>query len=162
MERQRNKMSLSTLTKIKTTPTKRLGRGESSGKGKTSGKGNKGQKSRGRGKIRLGFEGGQLPLIKRLPFRRGVGNRLAKKTLTITLEQLAVFESGAVVDSKSLIEKGLLKKSQKPNFIRLVAKGDITKPLHIKINFTLGAKKAIEKAKGKVEEQEIVKEEVKK
>jgi len=52
--------------------------------------------------VRLGFEGGQLPLIKRLPFRRGVGNRLAKKTLTITLDQLSIFESGAVVDEKTV------------------------------------------------------------
>lgn len=150
-------MDLDKLVKIKTNHAKRLGRGESSGKGKTSGKGNKGQKARGSGKIRLGFEGGQLPLIKRLPFRRGVGNRLAKKTLTITLDQLSVFESGSIVDKKSLIAKGLLKKTLNPDFIRVVAKGEITKPLTIKISFTKSAKEAIEKAKGKVEDQKEIK-----
>ncbi len=144
-------MELNEILKIKGTPTKRVGRGESSGKGKTSGKGNKGQKARGRGKVRLGFEGGQLPLIKRLPFRRGVGNHLAKKTLTITLDQLSVFDSGDVVDPKSLIKKGLLKKSARPDFIRVVAKGEIDKPLTIKVSYTKTAKIAIEKAKGNVE-----------
>ena len=143
-------MELNNLVGIKTRKAKRLGRGESSGKGKTSGKGNKGQKARGRGKIRLGFEGGQLPLIKRLPFRRGVGNILARETLTITLDQLAVFEAGDTVDVTSLLKKGLLKKSSRPDFIRIVAKGEITKPLTIKVNYTVAAKQAIEKAKGNV------------
>lgn len=154
-------MDLNKLSKIKSTSAKRLGRGESSGKGKTSGKGNKGQKARGRGKIRLGFEGGQLPLIKRLPFRRGVGNQKAKKTLTITLDQLSVFETGSIVDKKSLIAKGLLKKTLKPYSIRVVAKGEITKPLTIKVGFTKNAKVAIEKAKGKVEDKKEVKKEEK-
>lgn len=143
-------MELNKLIKIKTNKAKRLGRGESSGKGKTSGKGNKGQKARGRGKIRLGFEGGQLPLIKRLPFRRGVGNSLAKKTLTITLDQLSVFESGDTVDITSLQSKGLLNKASKPDFIRIVAKGEINKPLNVAVKYTAAAKEAIEKAKGKV------------
>ncbi len=148
-------MNLSNVTKIKPTATKRVGRGESSGKGKTSGKGYKGQKSRGRGKIRLGFEGGQLPLIKRLPFRRGVGNRLAKKTLTITLNQLSVFDSGETVDSKTLIEKGILKKSARPDFIRIVAKGEINKPLKIKVSYTKSAEAAIVKAQGSVDKKEV-------
>lgn len=143
-------MELNKIKKIKIRKDKRLGRGESSGKGKTSGKGNKGQKSRGRGKIRLGFEGGQLPLIKRLPFRRGVGNSLAKKTLTITLDQLSVFESGDTVDIDSLKIKGLLQKSAKPDFIRIVAKGEINKALTVAVKYSVAAKEAIEKAKGKV------------
>lgn len=146
------------MKKIKPTPTKRLGRGESSGKGKTAAKGYKGQKSRGSGKVRLGFEGGQLPLIKRLPFRRGVGNHLAKKTLTITLDQLSVFAANEIVEPKTLIEKGLLKKSARPDLIRIVAKGEITKPLTIKVSFTKSAKEAIEKAKGKVIEEKVEKE----
>ncbi len=143
-------MELNKLNKIKPTASKRVGRGESSGKGKTSGKGYKGQKSRGGGKVRLGFEGGQLPLIKRLPFRRGVGNNLAKKTLTITLDQLSVFSSGDTVEPKTLLEKGLLKKAARPDLIRVVAKGEISKPLTIKVSYTKSAKLAIEKAKGKI------------
>lgn len=146
-------MDLSTIKRINTKKAKRLGRGESSGKGKTAAKGYKGQKSRGRGKVRLGFEGGQLPLIKRLPFRRGVGNRLAKATLTLTLSHLAVFNSGEIVEEKTLREKGLIKKADKPDLIRIVAKGAIDKPLTIKISVTKGAKTAIEKAKGKIEEK---------
>src|SRR3990172_5738779 len=129
-------MELNNLNKIKPTATKRVGRGESSGKGKTSGKGYKGQKSRGRGKLRLGFEGGQLPLIKRLPFRRGVGNTGAKENITITFDQLGVFSAGSVVDEKSLREKGLLKKTTRPFTIKLVAKGQIAKPLTVKIKST--------------------------
>ncbi len=134
--------------------SKRLGRGESSGKGKTAAKGYKGQKSRGRGKIRLGFEGGQLPLIKRLPFRRGVGNNLSKKILTITLSKLNVFEDGATVDHKSLIEKGILKKTFKPDQIKVVATGELSKALTVKVDVSEGAQKAIEKSKGKVIKKE--------
>ena len=76
---------------------------------------------------------------------------MAKKTLTITLDQLSVFDSGDVVDPKSLIKKGLLKKSARPDFIRVVAKGEIDKPLTIKVSYTKTAKIAIEKAKGNVE-----------
>ncbi len=151
-------MKLNNLESIKTIkPAKRVGRGESSGKGKTSGKGYKGQKSRGRGKIRLGFEGGQLPLIKRLPFRRGVGNNLAQKTLTVTFDQLAVFAANDVVEKKSLIEKGILPKTFKPVKIKVVAKGTLSKPLVFKIEVSDKAQKEIEKAKGKVEKTEIKK-----
>jgi large subunit ribosomal protein L15 len=145
-------MKLNQLSSVKNIKkSKRVGRGESSGKGKTSGKGYKGQKSRGRGKIRLGFEGGQLPLIKRLPFRRGVGNNLAKKTLTITLSQLAVFAANEVVDEESLLKKGLLSKTFNPDQIKVVAKGEISRPLIFKVAVSAKAEKEIEKAKGKVE-----------
>ena len=142
-------MDLQNLKKAKMIKkSKRLGRGESSGKGKTSGKGYKGQKARG--KVRLGFEGGQLPLIKRLPFRRGVGNRLGKEKMTITLDQLNIFASGDIVDEKSLREKGLILKSARPKEIKLVAKGQINKQLTIKIKTSVGAKTKVEKIKGKV------------
>lgn len=142
-------MELNKLIKVKNKrEAKRIGRGESSGKGKTSGKGYKGQKVRG--KVRLGFEGGQLPLIKRLPFRRGVGNNLAAETLTITLEQISVFASGETIDKKALIKSGLLRKSKRPVHIKLVAKGEINKPLTIHISTSAKAKELIEKAKGKV------------
>lgn len=141
-------MQLSKLEKSRNIKkSKRLGRGESSGKGKTAAKGYKGQKSRGRGKIRLGFEGGQLPLIKRLPFRRGVGNNLSKKILTLTLSKLNVFEDGSTVDEKSLIEKGLLKKTFKPNQIKIVATGELSKALTVKVDVSEAAQKEIEKKK---------------
>lgn len=142
-------MELNKLIKVKNRrQNKRLGRGESSGKGKTSGKGYKGQKARG--KMRIGFEGGQLPLIKRLPFRKGVGNNLAHKTLTITLDQISVFDSGSKIDAESLVEKGLLKKSFKPYLIKIVAKGSLSKSFNVHVVTTPKAKEAIEQAKGKV------------
>ena len=131
---------------------KRVGRGESSGKGKTSGKGYKGQKSRGRGKIRLGFEGGQLPLIKRLPFKRGVGNAPAKGSLVVTLDQLKVYKAHETVDIGSLIKKGLIGKTALPSIVKIVAKGGLTQPLTVKVKTTREAKKLIEKAKGEVVE----------
>lgn len=144
-------MKLNKLKKTKNIrSTKRVGRGESSGKGKTSGKGYKGQKSRGRGKIRLGFEGGQLPLIKRLPFRRGVGNNLAKKTLTLTLTKLNIFEDGDTVDPQNLIKKGLLKKTLKPSQIKIVSTGKLSKSLIIKVAVSDSAAKVIENADGKI------------
>ncbi len=152
-------MQLNKLNKTKNLrSSKRVGRGESSGKGKTSGKGYKGQKSRGRGKIRLGFEGGQLPLIKRLPFRRGVGNNLAKKTLTLTLTSLNIFDDGQVVDEESLIKKGLIKKTDRYDHIKVVASGEITKALTVKVAVSSGSQKMIEKAKGKVEIQKVTEE----
>ncbi|HSX58063.1 MAG TPA: 50S ribosomal protein L15 [Candidatus Saccharimonadales bacterium] len=145
-------MKLNNLDSIKNLKeAKRIGRGESSGKGKTSGKGHKGQKARGRGKVRLGFEGGQLPLIKRLPFRRGVGNNLAKKTLTITFSQLENFSVNEIVNEENLLKKGLLLKTARPDRIRVVAKGELTKPLTFKISASKAAIKQIEKAKGKID-----------
>lgn len=155
-------MQLNKLVKTKNIKdSKRIGRGESSGKGKTSGKGYKGQKSRGRGKVRLGFEGGQLPLIKRLPFRRGVGNNLSKKILTLTLTKLNIFENGETVDEHSLIKKGLLKKTFKPDQVKIVGTGELNKALVVKVAVSDSAKKAIEHAKGKIIGQEIMVEEEK-
>ncbi len=144
-------MQLSKLAKAKNLrEAKRVGRGESSGKGKTSGKGNKGQKARGSGKVRIGFEGGQLPLIKRLPFRRGVGNNLAKNILTVTLSMLEKFDNGETVDKESLIKKGLLKKTDKAAQVKVVGGGELTKALTVKVAVSESAQKAIEKAKGSV------------
>src|SRR3972149_9387789 len=96
-------MKLSLLSSIKAKyKSKRIGRGESSGKGKTSGRGMKGQKARG--KIKPEFEGGQLPIIKRLPFQRGIGNKSLKKTKTVSLSQLEK------IDSKEVIDINLLRK----------------------------------------------------
>lgn len=144
-------MKLSELTSIKQVKkAKRIGRGESSGKGKTSGKGYKGQKSRGSGKVRLGFEGGQLPLIKRLPFRRGVGNRKSANTLTLTFTQLSAFKAGETVDVKSLLEKGLIKKTNKFSTVKIVSKGKLENPLKIAVATTISAAKEIEKLKGEI------------
>ncbi len=153
-------MELAKLIKTKNLKAnRRLGRGESSGKGKTAARGHKGQKARTGKKIRLGFEGGQLPLIKRLPFRRGVGNIPARENITIATEQLTTFDSGSVVDERSLREKGLIKKTDKPYSIKIVAKGDLSKALKVKVATTAKAKELIEKAKGTVEVKLAVKEE---
>jgi len=144
-------MQLNNLIKVKNKKkSKRVGRGESSGKGKTSSRGHKGQKARSGKSLRLSFEGGQLPLIKRLPFRRGIGNTKPKNTLTVTLSQLEAFPAGSVIEEKSLREKGFLKKTDKPAKIKLVAKGTLSKALTIKISTTKKAKDLVEKAKGVV------------
>ena len=128
--------------------SKRIGRGESSGKGKTSGRGMKGQKSRT--SIKPEFEGGQLPIIKRLPFKRGVGNQPAKKGATITLNQLNKFDSGSRIDLEFLKRNSLLPKG-KTSSAKVVATGELTKPLTIVLPVTKKAKQLIEKVKGKVE-----------
>ena len=140
-------MSLSKLEKITQRTKKRVGRGESSGKGKTSGRGMKGQKARG--KIPLSFEGGQLPLIKRLPFQRGVGNRRSREKLAVQLSALGVFAADAKVDLESLVEKGIIQVADKAKKIKIVA-GKIDKPIHLSLPATKEAKRLIEKVKGTV------------
>jgi len=148
-------MELSNLEKSKNfRKAKRVGRGESSGKGKTSGKGYKGQKVRG--KVRLGFEGGQLPIIKRLPFKRGIGNSLSKENITITLDQLNVFEDGSKVDKEALMKVGLLSKTVSPHTIKVVATGNLSKALKVDLKVTPKAKELIEKSKGEVLKVEAV------
>lgn len=144
-------MKLSSLKSINENQrkSKRVGRGESSGKGKTSSRGMKGQKARGN--IKPGFEGGQLPIIKRLPFQRGVGNKPSKKVMTVTLDKLDKFESKKVVDLEALRKSNFLPKSQRIE-AKVVAKGKLTKPLTVKLPVTKKAKIFIEKAKGKVGE----------
>ena len=139
---------LQETTKIKKRGPKRIGRGESSGKGKTAGRGMKGQKARY--KIKPGFEGGQLPIIKRLPFQRGVGNRYTKKTMTITLSQLNTLETGSKVDLETLRKNKFLPSSQNTQ-AKVVATGKIEKPLIVRLPATKKAIELIEKAKGKVE-----------
>ena len=140
-------MKLNELVKLTSKKSQRVGRGEASGKGKTSGRGMKGQKARG--KLPVSFEGGQLPIIKRLPFRRGIGNRKPPAKLTINLSRLEVFASGATVDSEALLKEKLIKAVDLGKKIKIVA-GKIDKPLKILIPTTLSAKKTIEKAKGSV------------
>ena len=139
---------LSKLQKIKQKSKKRLGRGESSGKGKTSGRGTKGQKSRE--KIKLSFEGGQLPLIKRLPFKRGVGNKPKNPKFTVTLDMLERLPKNSLVTAETLKKAGMLDINKKRVKLKVVFKGTITKPLKLKIPATARAKEAIIKAKGEV------------
>src|SRR5450755_1114542 len=122
------------LHTLKTRPgskhrVKRLGQGESSGKGKTSGKGHKGQKARSGGSIRLGFEGGQMPLIRRLP-KRGFNNAAFKtRYALVNLESLSQFEAGAAVDEKSLREKNLVR--GRFDGIKILGNGDLAIKLSI-------------------------------
>jgi large subunit ribosomal protein L15 len=128
---------------------KRLGCGESSGHGKTSGKGHKGQKARSGGSIRLGFEGGQMPLIRRLP-KRGFNNAAFKTRYAIVnLGDLNLFEDGAAVDEKALLEKGLIR----GNFdgVKILGTGELTKKLSVTADkVSSSAKEKIEKAGGSI------------
>lgn len=129
---------------------KRIGRGHGSGWGKTSGKGQKGQKSRSGGSIRPGFEGGQMPLQRRVP-KRGFNNIFRKKIVALNLKQLeAKFDNGAVVDTEALRNAGLVKNSF--DGVKILGNGELTKSLTVKVDgFSASAKEAIEKAGGKAE-----------
>ena len=131
---------------------KRLGRGIGSGLGKTSGKGHKGQNARSGGGVRVGFEGGQMPLIRKLP-RRGFNNANFKKQYSIVnLAVLNKFDENAVVDSNALIEKGILSKVEEYG-VKILGNGKLEKALTIKANkFSESAVKKIKKAGGTIEE----------
>lgn len=128
----------------------RVGRGTSSGNGKTSGRGQKGQNSRSGGGVRSGFEGGQMPLYRRLP-KRGFKNVFAKQYAEVNVEQLNRFEDGATVDPVALIEAGILKNVR--DGIRILGNGSLeTKSLTVIANgFTKSAEEKITAAGGKVE-----------
>ena len=129
---------------------KRIGRGHGSGWGKTSGKGHKGQKARSGGSIRPGFEGGQMPLQRRVP-KRGFNNIFRKKIVALNLKQLETkFDNGAVVDVEALRNAGLVKNSF--DGVKILGNGELTKSLTVKVDgFSAAAKEAIEKAGGKAE-----------
>ncbi len=131
---------------------KRLGRGIGSGVGKTSGKGHKGQNARSGGGVRVGFEGGQMPLIRKLP-RRGFNNALFRKNYTvINVSDLNRFDDKSVVDANSLIEKGLVSKIAEYG-VKVLGNGKLEKSLTVKLNkFSESAKKKIIEANGSVEE----------
>ena len=128
---------------------KRLGCGESSGHGKTSGKGNKGQKARSGGSIRLGFEGGQMPLIRRLP-KRGFNNSAFKTQYAlVNLDELEVFDAGSQINEQLLREKGLI--SGKFDGLKILGRGEITKKLTVEADkFSESARQKIEQAGGSV------------
>ncbi|MEE3492478.1 50S ribosomal protein L15 [Ruminococcus sp.] len=128
---------------------KRIGRGHGSGQGKTAGKGHKGQKARAGKGMRVGFEGGQMPLQRRLP-KRGFNNIFRKNVVAINVGTLNKFEDGAVVDIAALTEKGIVKNSF--DGVKILSNGTITKKLTVKANaFSKGAVAKIEAAGGKTE-----------
>ncbi len=128
---------------------KRLGRGVGSGTGKTAGRGSKGLKSRSGGSVRPGFEGGQMPIHRRLP-KRGFTNIFKKNFVEINIRDLSRFESGSLVDKGVLIQEGLVR--GKNDGIVLLGKGDISIPLTIKVSrISKGAREKIEGAGGTVE-----------
>ncbi len=128
---------------------KRIGRGDGSGHGGTSTKGHKGQKARSGGKVRRGFEGGQMPLARRLP-KRGFRNVFRKEIMVVNLDQLNTFPKGAVVDAAALLESGILKKTG--DAIKILGNGSVDRPLSLKINMiSRSAKEKIEAAGGSIE-----------
>ena len=128
---------------------KRKGRGHGSGNGKTGGRGHKGQKARSGGKVRAGFEGGQMPLVRRVP-KRGFNNIFAKPLTAVNVAQLNCFEDGAVVDAAALIEAGVI--ASCPNGLKVLANGNLTKKITVKAAaFSDSAKEKIEQAGGKAE-----------
>ena len=132
------------------TQSKRLGRGIGSGLGKTSGKGHKGQWARSGGGVRPGFEGGQMPLVRRIP-KRGFNNVFKKEYSIVNVSALEQFEDGTVVTADLLLEKGVLSKVE-PYGLKVLGNGTLTKKLEVKANkFTKSAAEIIEKAGGKAE-----------
>ncbi len=132
-----------------TKKSKRIGRGHGSGWGKTAGKGHKGQKARSGGSIRPGFEGGQMPLQRRIP-KRGFNNIFAKNIIAVNVAALEVFEDGAEVNAQALADKGIVKKAC--DGIKILGNGSLTKKLTVKVNaFSESAKQKIEAAGGKAE-----------
>ena len=127
----------------------RKGRGAGSGNGKTGGRGQKGQWARSGGGVRVGFEGGQMPLSRRIP-KRGLNNIFAKPLEAINVSALDKFEDGAVVDAKALLEKGILSKCEYG--VKILGNGQISKKLTVQASaFSASAKEKIEAAGGKAE-----------
>lgn len=144
-------MKLNELTKVpgSTKEAKRIGRGHGSGNGKTAGKGHKGQKARAGHGFRAGFEGGQMPLQRRIP-KRGFNNIFAVEVIAINLTALDKFEDGTVVDIDALKAAGIVKNSCEN--VKVLSNGEISKKLTVKVNaFSAAAKEKIEAAGGKAE-----------
>lgn len=129
--------------------SKRVGRGAGSGTGKTAGKGHKGQKARSGGGVRPGFEGGQMPLARRVP-KRGFNNIFGTKYATINVDALNKFEDGATVDEAAIVASGLVKKTL--DGIKILGNGELSKKLNVSVTaYSESAKQKIEKAGGKAE-----------
>ena len=130
-------------------PAWRKGRGAGSGNGKTAGKGHKGQNARSGGGVRPGFEGGQLPLYRKLP-KRGFNNKFAKEYATVNVSALNVFENGATVSLETLVACGIVRKEF--DGLKVLGNGELTKQLNVEAKiFTASAKEKIEAAGGKAE-----------
>ena len=128
---------------------KRKGRGHATGNGKTAGRGHKGQKARSGGGVRIGFEGGQMPLARRIP-KRGFNNIFAKPLETVNLSALDKFEDGAVIDAEALLSAGIISKCKYG--VKILGNGEITKKFNVKAAaFSETAKQKIEAAGGKAE-----------
>ena len=128
---------------------KRVGRGQGSGHGGTSGRGHKGQNSREGGGVRPGFEGGQMPLQRRLP-KRGFTNIFAKTVAEVNLDRLGRFEAGSVVDERALVDAGIIK--GRYDLIKLLGNGEIKHGLTVKVHrVSASAKAKVEEAGGTVE-----------
>lgn len=128
---------------------KRKGRGHATGNGKTAGRGHKGQKARSGGGVRVGFEGGQMPLARRIP-KRGFNNIFAKPLEAVNVSALEKFDNGATVDAKALLDAGVLSKCVYG--FKVLGNGELSKKLTVKANaFSEGAKTKIEAAGGKAE-----------
>jgi large subunit ribosomal protein L15 len=128
---------------------KRVGRGTGSGHGGTSCRGSKGQNARSGGKVKPGFEGGQMPLTRRLP-KRGFNNPFRKDIIAVNVEQLAKFGQGDVVDIDSLIERGIIKR--RGDGIKILGKGDIDIPLTVRVQkVSKNAREKIEAKGGSIE-----------
>ncbi|CDF01296.1 MAG: 50S ribosomal protein L15 [Ruminococcus sp.] len=128
---------------------KRVGRGHGSGNGKTAGKGHKGQNARSGGGVRIGFEGGQMPLVRRIP-KRGFNNIFATKYAIINVSDLNKFTDGTVVDTELLVAAGLVKKVN--DGVKVLGNGDLTAKVTVKAaKFSKSAIEKIEKAGGKAE-----------
>ena len=132
-----------------TKEAKRKGRGIGTGNGKTAGRGHKGQKARSGGGVRVGFEGGQMPLARRIP-KRGFHNIFAKPLEFVNVSQLNVFEDGAAVNLESLLDAGILSKCRYG--VKILGNGELKKKLTVSANaFSQSAKEKIEAAGGKAE-----------
>lgn len=130
-------------------PTKRRGRGTATGQGKTGGRGENGQKARSGGGVRIGFEGGQMPLVRRLP-KRGFYNHFEKVYAEVNVDRFEIFEDGTVVTPDLLLETGIIKKVN--DGVKVLGRGELTKKLTVKAGkFTKGAVSKIEAVGGKTE-----------
>lgn len=144
-------MNLNELSPVKgsTHVAKRKGRGRATGNGKTAGRGQKGQKARSGGGVRIGFEGGQMPLARRVP-KRGFKNIFAKPLERVNVSALEKFPDGAMIDAQALLEARVLRKC--PYGYKVLGGGELTRKLTVKASaFSEGAKKKIEDAGGKAE-----------
>lgn len=144
-------MNINSLPKITVKPSRRVGRGHGSGRGKTAGRGTKGLKAHG--KVKLHFEGGALPLTKRLPLHRGKGKNksLQPKPIILNVSDLNVLPANTKVNLDTLIKHGILnpKKISVP-FVKILGRGNLSVPLEVQVPVSGSARKKIEKAKGTV------------